>query len=749
MTKRKPPNPLALASVILDVVIVLIFLFMPRTGMEAMGAAFLLYPLALIRVVVAIISLVLSARRRNWELGVYTVLAVTVLAWFWFVGAGLKPTYEPLHKVLRQQVNVQAQRLADYRDQRAYEKKRAQQRRADPEHALLCDLLSEERDLEALAAHLDQDLNRPCATYYGSAVSPLLHAIIHSYGPWNGGPLARPPVDEAFLAPAADLMLAAGADPDVQDQHGNTALHYALIFQNEALLETLLAGGACALVRNAAGESPLSTYSTYRLRKKIEAAANDPDMLRRCPDGVLPATAPGSEPEDMASRQPPDAGVLNALRSGRLELAITHLKRGADPNASDREGSSFDAALRNCRDNALTLTQLLIDAGADINLQNQRGETALSIAMYYCVDAVSFLLQRGADPNIADRRGDTVLHDLARAHPARVETLLGEFLAAGADINQQNRSGQTPLIRSTFGSAARLVTAAALLDRGADPNLQDGRGNTALHELARRKDDAGAGPVLKELLDRGAALEIRNRKQQTPLMTAVAHGSPESTRALIDARADVNVRKARGTPLLSSLVSCDADKLEKLKLLVDAGADVSARSEHGPLPLAQAFFGKIYLDCLTPARVLLAADADPNLRDGNGTAAIHGLATWSEKDPDAALTLLTAHGAQIDLRNQQGMTTLLLAARYGTSIRTLERLLAHGADPNARDNKGNTLLHCAAMNHKPGNDERLAWVLANGGDPEARNLAGQTPLDRARVTGNEAMVQALRSGPRG
>ena len=89
------------------------------------------------------------------------------------------------------------------------------------------------------------------------------------------------------------------------------------------------------------------------------------------------------------------------------------------------------------------------------------------------------------------------------------------------------------------------------------------------------------------------------------------------------------------------------------------------------------------------------------------------------------------------------LTTLLLAAGNGTSLRPLEQLLAHGADRNARDDEGNTLLHRAAMNHQEGNAERFAWVLANGGDLEAVNLAGQTPMDRARLVGNKVIVEAI------
>ena len=249
--------------------------------------------------------------------------------------------------------------------------------------------------------------------------------------------------------------------------------------------------------------------------------------------------------------------------------------------------------------------------------------------------------------------------------------------------------------------------------------------------------------MMTSLIDHGAALEQQNRKKQTPLVVAVEHGSTAAIQLLIEAGADVNARKARGQTMISSLISCKAEKLEKLSLLVEAGADTSISIEHGPLPLGQAFFNKTYLDCLAPARVLLEAGADPNQRDGNGAAAIHGIAYWSEKDPHEALALLHQHDARIDIRNQQGMTALLLAARYGTSIRTMERLLEQGADPDARDNDGNTLLHAAAMNSKDGNMSRYDWALRLGGDADAQNDAGETPLDRARITGNTSLLRVL------
>ena len=111
MSERTIPTPLLWTSILLDLLMVLIFLFMPRSGMEEMATAFLLIPLTVARILTAIIVLALAIRRRAWRFGLYTMVAVAAHGWFWFVGLNLKPTYEPLHQVLRQEAKAQASRL--------------------------------------------------------------------------------------------------------------------------------------------------------------------------------------------------------------------------------------------------------------------------------------------------------------------------------------------------------------------------------------------------------------------------------------------------------------------------------------------------------------------------------------------------------------------------------------------------------------------------------------------------------------
>ncbi len=732
---------LTILSVILDSLIIAAFLFLPRTGMEAMGTGFLLLPLTVIRIIVALVGLVTAYRRKKWRFLAYTIVMLGLVAWFWTYGWSLKPTYKPLYQAMRLQARKQVAKISDYKDRKKYDARRLIQQARDADHARMCDLLAQERNLAGLEKQLalNLDLSKSCVTFDGDRVGPVLHAVIHTYGPWPEGPMQRPPLDVENLPAAVKLLLDHGADPNARDRHGNTVLHYALIFQQEALVDVLLTGGACIFIKNDRAELPLRMHSSHRIRKKIRTAANDPDMVSRCPqllqaDGERDAEEPAFAP---------DVSLLRSLRSGRMEAAMDDLRRGADPNAIDQKGSTLQAAMKHCRDNTLAMLQLLFEAGADVNLRNRRGETPLKIAAFECIRAVPFLLERGADPTLADTASDTALHGIVRYKAETMAPLLDGLLQAGADINYQNRHGQTPLIKTAYASTVRDAVAPLLLANGADPNRQDCRGATLLHILAGERGDAGPAEMVRLLLASGAGLEIRNRQDQTPLVAAVARKNVNVVQLLIEAGADVNVKGKNGTPLIGTLISCDPGKRAILKLLTDAGAGLVAISEFGPLPLARAFYNHLYLDCLDPARILLQAGADPNRKDRNGAAPIHSLAYWSQKDPAPALALLLDHGARIDIRNQQGMTALLLSARYGTSLAPMQALLERGADPKAVDENGNTLLHCLAMNAKPGGNERLAFALAAGGDPAAVNHKGQTALDRARLTRNQSMIEAL------
>jgi ankyrin repeat protein len=97
-------------------------------------------------------------------------------------------------------------------------------------------------------------------------------------------------------------------------------------------------------------------------------------------------------------------------------------------------------ALMGAADNGRTTTvQSLIAAGADPDLQDTMGDTAL-IKACLCSATVQALIDAGADLNLQDQHGRTVLmHASRNDRPATVQALL----EAGADRSIRDKVGHT------------------------------------------------------------------------------------------------------------------------------------------------------------------------------------------------------------------------------------------------------------------------------------------------------------------
>ena len=105
--------------------------------------------------------------------------------------------------------------------------------------------------------------------------------------------------------------------------------------------------------------------------------------------------------------------------------------------------------------------------------------------------------------------------------------------------------------------------------------------------------------------------------------------------------------------------------------------------------------------------------------------------------------VLLAAGAELEVRDEGGLTPLHLAARNENSA-VIQALIDAGADPKVRDESGRTPLHRATTQN-----ENLAVIQAlidAGADPKVRDAAGKTPLHEEaswRINNNPAVIQAL------
>ena len=120
--------------------------------------------------------------------------------------------------------------------------------------------------------------------------------------------------------------------------------------------------------------------------------------------------------------------------------------------------------------------RLLLEAGADKNLANKTGRTALMIASASGhVETTRALLKAGADIDMTNNSGRTALMIASATRQSHTAKAL---LEAGADMDMRNNSGRTALMIAS--ADGQLETVRVLLRAGANQNLTNNMGKTAL-----------------------------------------------------------------------------------------------------------------------------------------------------------------------------------------------------------------------------------------------------------------------------
>ena len=199
----------------------------------------------------------------------------------------------------------------------------------------------------------------------------------------------------------------------------------------------------------------------------------------------------------------PPAGPLPAEQ---IEIVKAWIDQGAEwpddlsgetpLSPADPKAGRLTEALRSGDRHAFR--KMLRQDSTATNRRGPGGSTPLMYAALYAdADSVRLLLNHGADPNIRNDAGATALM-WAVEDPEKIRLLLRH----GANVDVRSADGQTPLITAAgrYGAGAAVKL---LLEGGANPSEKASNGGTPLDAAAFAADDA----AIQLLIDHGAEVQ--------------------------------------------------------------------------------------------------------------------------------------------------------------------------------------------------------------------------------------------------
>jgi uncharacterized protein len=365
---------------------------------------------------------------------------------------------------------------------------------------------------------------------------------------------------------AAKLLIESGAQVDFKDTNGETALLWASAQEDPQVVEFLIGSGADINTRDKRGfdalirASLLGAHRTVKilLDKGVPLDGKYRDLSRSAELDWLESVGREETFRNVAQRAG-DLGRLMRYQFPKI-VALRKLpsgKGGGMMRPPDRDGSEaprkVPLLMWAVLGNSTQVVEMLLDAGADPNATNSRGETALMWASLAGLpDMVKILLAKGAWVDRRETNGVSALDLVSElkkirgeAHGADTKNLADLTRVAETLEKHLKEPRQDPEVGRRLVKAAKdgdSSLAREILDQGADPDAADAEeGSTSLHWAAFRGD----AKLVAVLLAHGANVNAKNKDGRTPLIMAAAMGHRAAAAKLL-ARNAVKAHKDSG-----------------------------------------------------------------------------------------------------------------------------------------------------------------------------------------------------------
>ncbi|XP_014238062.2 ankyrin-1-like [Trichogramma pretiosum] len=311
-----------------------------------------------------------------------------------------------------------------------------------------------------------------------------------------------------------------------------TPMHIAVCYNNKKAAKFLLQRGANPNLAAEDGSTPLHVICSRECDDDLAEL-----FFQMCDDSNHSLQV---DARDKLDNTPLHLAVCNNNKKAAKFL----LKRGANPNLADEDGSTplHVICSRECDDDLVELFFQMCDDSnhpSQVDTRDKLGNPPLHLAVRNSnKKAAKFLLKRGANPNLANKNGYTPLHVICSRECD--DDLAEQFFQMCDDCNYplqvdaRKKWDLTPLHLAVYKSNEK--AAKFLLQRGANPNLADEDGSTPLHFICARECDDDLAELFFQMCDdsnHSLQVDARDKMDRTPLHLAVCNNNKKAAKFLL------------------------------------------------------------------------------------------------------------------------------------------------------------------------------------------------------------------------
>nr|XP_055076899.1 transient receptor potential cation channel, subfamily N, member 1 isoform X1 [Misgurnus anguillicaudatus] len=634
----------------------------------------------------------------------------------------------------------------------------------------------------------------------------------------------------------AKVLVESGANPDSQNNEWQTPLHIAAFQGDENMLKFLYHCKANPNILDKMDRSPLHIAAEQGHTSVVEILTEKfkSCVLARTKDGNTllhiasqcghPGTALAFLRKGVPLHMPNKSGAVclhAAAKRGHTAVVKALLQKGARVDSTAKTGqTALHVAVENCKPQVVQMllgfgaqvqlrggkaqetplhiaarvkegervAEMLLKSGADVNAEQENGETAMHVAARHgSLQMIKALIQEGGDVTFTSKVGENPLHVAVRhCHAHVAEEILNYLMNERSHqeallcVQQGNQDGETPLHlaaelkgESVHQTDEDIDIIKILMEHHADITaVTKQTGETPLHYSARLGNTAllqemlayvpssqlqtavnkhsknGRSPLLlaaeqghtevvQTLLQHNARVDVFDEEGKAAIHLAAEQGHQDIVDILLSHKAFVNAKTKLGlTPLHLSAQSGSARLVRLLVETHQATIDALSLSKQTPLHLAAASGQLDVCHCL------LNLKADVTATDIHGQTPLHLAA---ENDHSEVVKLILRHRPELaTLANVEGATCTHIAAAQGSVAVIKELLIFNQGGLVTLNSKANGLcpLHLAAAG---GHTEVVKVLLDAGASVTEEDTEGMTAVHLAAKNGHTHILEVLKS----